>query len=240
MAYIVRCIENKNDSGKSEEDTVNEVDLKGLRYKKEKMEAIKPLYVLFPKEKEELIEKTDNFIKLSLENSRLQKALQACKEDIKVMSIVYGQKEVIIVKDENSSQISQSGFDSGLLKKNRINEIKSNLLLDIEKFYLLKYLKAIIIFIFLSAFIFGVIYILLFINLHNILKDVSLLNIKLFQNCLWTSEIVSIFISMRTLNKIVTDSNFVFKNYKENENDDNLIYYNRMNFIGKNIYFDLL
>ena len=240
IAYIVRCIENKNDSGKSEEETVNEVDLKGLRYKKEKMEAIKPLYELFPKEKDELIEKTDNFIKLSLENSRLQKALQACKEDIKVMSIAYGQKEDIVVKDENSSQISQSGFDSGLLKKNRIDEIKSNLLLDIENFYIFKYIKAIIIFISLSTIIFGVIYILLFINLYNILKDVSLLNIKLFQNCLWTSEIVSIFISMRTLNKSISDSNFVFKNYQENENDDNLIYYNRMNFIGKIIYFDLL
>ena len=240
MAYIVRCIENKNDSGKSEEETINEVDIKGLRYKKEKIEAIKPLYELFPKEKEELKEHTDNFIKLSLENYRLQKALQDCKEDIKEMSIAYGQKEDIIVKDENSSQISQSGFDSGLVKKNRIDEIKSNLLVNIENFYIFKYIKSIIILISLSTIVFGVLYLLVFINLYNILKDVSLLNIELFQNCLWTTEIMSIFISLKTLTLNMSNSNFIFNHYKENENDNKLDYYNRMNSLAKTLYFDLL
>ena len=240
MAYVVRCIELKNDSGKSAEETINEVDLKGLRYKKEKIEAIKPLYELFPKEKDILKEQTDNFIKLSLENSRLQKALQACKEDIKEMSIAYGQKEDIIIKDENSSQISQSGFDSGLVKKNRIDEIKSNLLVNIQKFYIFKYIKSIIILMSLFTIVFAVIYILLFLNLYHILKDVSLINIKLFQNCLWTCEIVSIFISLRTLKKNIFNHNFIFNNYKEKENDDNFDYYNRMSSLAKTLYFDLL
>ena len=240
MAYIVRCIDNKNDAGKSEEETINDVDPKGVRYKKEKIEAIKPLYELFPSEKKELKEQTDNFLKLSLENYTLQKALQACKDDIKEMSIAYGQKEDIIIKDENSSQIAQSGFDSGLVKKNRIEEIKSNLLVNIENFYILKYIKGIIILIGLFTSIFGCIYIVLFLKLYKILKDVSLLNVKLFQNCLWTTEIVSIFISLKTLNINYFNSDFIFNNYKEKEDDNNLDYYDRMKEFAKILYFDLL
>ena len=240
IAYIVRCIDNKNDEGKSEEETINEIEQKGVRYKKEKIESIKPLYELFPTEKDELKEQTDNFLKLSLENKRLQKALQTCKEDIKEMSKAYGQKEDIIVKDENSSQISQSGFDSGLVKKNRIEEIKSNLLVNISNFYSLKYIKTIIILVGLFTFVFGIIYIYIFLELYKILKNVSLINIQLFQNCLWTTEILSIFISLKTLNLNKVAYDFKFNNYKEEESDDNLAYYNRMKEFATTLYFNLL
>ena len=242
VAYIVRCIDNKNDAGKSEEETINEIEQKGVRYKKEKIEHIRPLYELYPSEKNELKEQTDNFLKLSLENHRLQKALEACKKDIKEMSIAYGQKEDIIVKDENSSQISQSGFDSGLVKKNRIEEIKSNLLVNISSFYSLKYIKIIIILVGIFTFVFGTIYIYVFLELHKILKNVSLINIQLFQNCLWTTEIVSIFISLRTLNinYKIQNTNFKFNNYKEEENDTNLEYYNRMKEIATTLYYNIL
>ena len=188
----------------------------------------------------ELKEQTDNFIKLSLENYKLQKALQACKDDIKEMSIAYGHKEDIVIKDENSSQISQSGFDSGLVKKNRIEEIKSNLLVNIENFFILKYIKIIIILLALFTLIYGIVYILLFLQLYQILKDVSLININLFQNCLWTSEIVSIFISLKTINKNILNKNFNFNNYKENEEETILDYYNRMKDFAKILYFNLL
>ena len=239
-AYIVRCIDNKNDGRKSEDETINEVDQKGLRYKKEKIESIKPLYELFPKEKNELKDQTDNFIKLSLENYRLQKALQACKEDIKEMSIAYGKKDDIIIKDENSSQIAQSGFDSGLVKKNRIEEIKSNILVNIEKFPTFKYIKIVIFLFVVFTIVFGIIYILLFLQLNDILKDVSLLNIELFQNCLWTTELVSIFISLKTLYENRFNPNFIFKFYKYYETDTNLDYYNRIKETSKLLYFDLL
>ena len=242
VAYIVRCIDNKNDGGKSEEETINEIEQKGVRYKKEKIEHIKPLYELYPSEKSELKEQTDNFLKLSLENHRLQKALEACKKDIKEMSIAYGQKEDIIVKDENSSQISQSGFDSGLVKKNRIEEIKSNLLVNISNFYSLKYIKIIIILVGIFTFAFGFIYIYVFIELHKVLNNVSLINIQLFQNCLWTTEIVSIFISLKTLNinYKIHNQKFKFNNYKEKETDTNLEYYNRMKEFATTLYFNIL
>ena len=240
MAYIVRCIDNKNEVGQTEEESKNEADPKGFKHKKEKIESIKPLYELLPAEKNELKEQTDNFIKLSMENYLLQKSLQICKEDIKEMSIAYGQKEDIIVKDENSSQIAQSGFDSGLVKKNRIEEIKSNLLVNIENFYILKYIKTIIMLIILLTVAFGIIYILIFLKLYKILKDVSQINIELFQNCLWTSEIISIFVSLKTLRENMFNTNFKFNYYKKTENETILDYYNRMKNFANIIYLDLL
>ena len=38
------------------------------------------------------------------------------------MSMIHGAKKEAILPDENSSQTSQIGFDSGLVKKNRIEE----------------------------------------------------------------------------------------------------------------------
>ena len=57
------------------------------------------------------------------------------------MSIVHGQKKDEIMDDENSSQTSQSGYNSDLVKKNRIEEIRANILNNISNFYTLKYIK---------------------------------------------------------------------------------------------------
>ena len=44
IAYIVRCIDNKNDIGKSSEESMIELDSKIARYRREKSNSIKPLY----------------------------------------------------------------------------------------------------------------------------------------------------------------------------------------------------
>ena len=115
------------------------------------------------------------------------------------MSKIHGQKRLIVLEDENSSQSSSSGFDSRLVKKNRIEEIRSNLLMNISSFYTLKYLKMVISLIAIFTCIFSVVFILFFYAMYNNLKTTSLININLFQSSLWTTEIISIFISFRTL-----------------------------------------
>ena len=117
VAYIVRCVDNKNEIGSNDQESVEEFDLKAAKYKKDKFEAIKPLYELYPEEKKEIIELPEKFLKLSIENKKFQKLLQACKIDIITMSKTHGEKKEEILEDENSSQTSQTGFDSGLVKK---------------------------------------------------------------------------------------------------------------------------
>ena len=199
ISYIVRCIDNKNDVGESEEESFGDFDPKTVKYKKEKEESIKPLFELFEKERKEIIELPEKFLKLSLENKKFQDLLQECKNDIKILSKAHGQNKLEIFQDENSSQTSQAGFDSGLVKKNKIEEIRSNLMKDISSFYSLKYIKAIIYIITIFSIIFSILYILFYISWYEILFKSSNLNIYLHESALWTSELISIFVNLRVL-----------------------------------------
>ena len=237
IAYIVRCIDNKNEFGNSDEDTVGELDVKATKYKKEKADSIKPLYELLDEEKKELMSLQEIFFKLSLDDKKFQKLLQQCKNDIQNMSMAHGQKKDEIVEDENSSQSSQIGFDSGLVKKNRIEEIRSNLLLNVAHFYTLKYIKLIFILLALCSFIFSLIYIIIFFDLYDTLIDVSSVNVNLFQTTLWTTELVSIFLSLRTLflKNTLNYYDFYFHNYNEDKNT-NYDYYKEMEVIVRELY----
>ena len=200
ISYIVRCIDNKNDIGKSQEESAVDLDPKAAKYKKEKADSIKPYFEILEEEKKEIMELPETFLKLSLENKRFQKLLQACKNDINAMSKLHGQKKNDeVLEDENSSQSSQTGFDSGLVKKNRIEEIRSNLLTNISSFYTLKYIKIVIAIIGLFSFVFSILYIFLFKKLYINLKNTSSLNINLFETTLWTTQLIGIFVSLRTL-----------------------------------------
>jgi hypothetical protein len=141
VSFIVRCIDNKNDFGKSEEESAADLDPKNAKYKKEKADAIKPLFELYEEERKEILGLPEIFLNLSIENKKFQKLLQACKNDINILSKTHGQKKDEVLEDENSSQSSQTGFDSGLVKKNRIEEIRNNLMKNISNYPTLKYIK---------------------------------------------------------------------------------------------------
>ena len=234
ISYIVRCVDNENEIGKSEEESDIDPNPRINKYKKEKNESIKPLFELFEEEKKELVKLPEEFLKLSLENKKFQKLLEICKNDLNNMSKAYGHKKVQILDDENSSQSSQAGYDSGLVKKNRIEEIRNNLMKNISSFYTLKYIKLVILLIAIVSISFSFLYIFFFIQLNKNLKNSFLINITIFESTIWTSEIINIFISLRILYKkniIKNITDFDFFDYFSNTSNINLaqtniIYYN--------------
>ena len=242
VLYIVRCIDNKNELGSNDQESVEEFDLKAVKYKKDKFEAIKPLYELYPEEKKEIIELPEKFLKLSVENKKFQKLLQACKIDIINMSKTHGEKKDEILEDENSSQTSQSGFDSGLVKKNRIEEIRRNLLNNVSNFFSLRYLRIASVLLGLGTTIFIVLYAIFFNEINSNLKNVSNININLFQSTFYTAQLLSMLISLRTLylkNK-VEHLNYYFNNFISPPNgvfeNNELSYYNFMKQFSINLY----
>ena len=80
------------------------------------------------------------------------------------MSKTHGEKKDEILEDENSSQTSQTGFDSGLVKKNRIEEIRRNLLNNVSNFYTLRYLRLVSVLLGIGTTIFIVLYSVYFNN----------------------------------------------------------------------------
>ena len=199
----------------------------------------KPLYELYEDEKKEIIEMQDKFLKLSIENKKFQKLLQSCKNEIVAMSKAHGQRKDEILEDENASQTSQAGFDSGLVKKNRIEEIRSNLLINISNFYTLKYLRLASVLLGMGTIAFIAYYVSIFNSINKSIKNVSEINVNLFQTTLWTTELISIFISLRTLftEKIISPNDeFEFLNYEFLNVHDDVSYYEEMKEIAYKLY----
>ena len=201
IAYVVRCIDNKNETGcRSDGESVGEEnDFQICRFRKEKNEALRFKYEIYEMEKNEIIDQYQNFIALSLENADFQKMLHLNKEKIRKTSIIHGHKKEEIVEDENSSQTSQGSFNNDLCKKNHIEEIRSNLMKNVSNFYTLKYIKLVISLLFISTIIFIVLFCYDLTNIHTDLKMSSLMNVNLHQTTFWLSSLISTIISLRTL-----------------------------------------
>ena len=240
ISYIVRCIDNKGEFGKSDEDTVGEFDVKATKYKKEKADAIKPYYEILENERQDLLNLPTQFYELSVKNKLFKKLLEECKNDIRNMSITHGIKKDQIMEDENSSQSSQIGFDSGLVKKNRIEEIRSNLLLNVSNFFTLKYIKLCFVLFAIFALVWCIIYITEFGKIYDTLLDVSEVNVNMYQTTLWTTELVSIFLSLRVLflQKHMTNNIYDF-NFTGFDQQTDSQYYNNMENIVKELYYKI-
>ena len=234
VSFIVRCIDNKNDFGKSEEESAADLDPKNAKYKKEKAEAIKPLFELYEEERKEILGLPEIFLNLSIENKKFQKLLQACKNDINILSKTHGQKKDEVLEDENSSQTSQTGFDSGLVKKNRIEEIRNNLMKNISNYYTLKYIKTVLLLVFFATLVYIIIFIVTVYNIYIDVNNSININQKLFQTTLWTTELVNVFISLRELfykkniNSLISNGimNYTYNDYLT-KGTDLPLYYNK-------------
>ena len=245
ISYIVRCVDNKNDIRRSEIESDIDSNPRIEKYKREKNESIKPLFELLSEERKEIVELPENFLKLSFENKKFQKLLQICKNDIISMSKAYGYKKDQVLEDENSSQSSQTGFDTGLLKKNRIEEIRNNLMKSTSSFYTLKYIKMVIWSVAILCLCFSIAYLMSFKNVNKLLKNSFMINIHLYETTLWTSQLINIFISMRALYQkyiIKNLKDFEFNSFIRNENkiiDEDTEYFNNIIYYNSSINFGL-
>ena len=79
-------------------------------------------------------------------------------KEIKIISRVHGSQQKIIADDENSSQTYASSYNSDLSKLSKIQEIKTNLMKNISKFYSIKYIRIIPLIFFFITIVFIVIY----------------------------------------------------------------------------------
>lgn len=200
LTYVVRCIDNKNDIGKSDNGSLAEdYDLGMTKFKKEKNESLQDKFELLEKERNFITDTYQNFITLSLENSEFRKVLEISKERISKMSAIHGHKKEELIDDENSSQTSQSGFNNELCKKNHIEEIRSNLMNKVNHFYTLKYIQIIVALIFVVTCVFINLFCISIKNIRDDMLTVSGMNIDIFETTFYISTLVSTLVSLRAL-----------------------------------------
>ena len=239
IAYIIRCIDDKNNEGHSEEKSF-EQDSNMINYKKNKEQSIKPLYEITKEEREETIKSPEKFFKL-LDNPNFREVLNKCKEEINKMSKIKGNTEDNLLETDNSSQsFSHSGFDNDLIIKNKISEIRSNLYQNTKNYFTIKYIRLVIICISLTTFIFSLTFILFIHSLFITLKGVSIMNLNLFKVTLKTIDLIGIIISLKALILIKSGKkNFLYNNYISEEIKTNEDYYIKMINIGSKLYNEL-
>ena len=195
--YIVRCIDNQMDEGHMSEQSFGDMNPSSMKYKKEKVEAIKPLFEVLKEEQDNIIKTYGSFLKLSMENNKFKRMLEEAKKDIDDLSKIHGQKKEEIIEDENSSQTSSAGFDNGLVKKNKIEEFKAKLFNNSNNFSTIKYIRTTIILPTIFTIAFALVYFIQINSLFNSLENVSIINLYLLKTSFWTTEIVSSFISFK-------------------------------------------
>ena len=215
ISYAIRCVDNKNKYSNSDVESNENLHPKIINYKKEKIKTIKPLYEIIEEEKENILNQVKNFSKLLFENENFQNLLVICKNDIHKMSMVHGTQKEEIQDDENASQASQSEFNSDLVKKNKIEELRGKILNNISNFYILKYIKLLAFLISLCTIIFGVIYLFLFLRICNDLKIINKLNIILYQITIWTTNLVGTLVSLKSLINNNKNNNYNYNSYIE-------------------------
>ena len=197
ILYIVRCIDNQMDEGFVSEGSKGEVNPSSEKYKKEKLESIKPLFEVIKEEQNDIVKSYESFIKLSMENNKFKLLLEAAKKDIDDLSKIHGQKKEEVLEDENSSQTSQAGFDTGLVQKNKIEEVKAKLFNNSNNFTTIKYIRLTMILLALFTIVFSIVYLLQIFVLDKCLRKISEINLYLLQTSLWTTELISSIISLK-------------------------------------------
>ena len=124
-----------------------------------------------------------------------------------------------------------------MLKKNRIEEIKNNLLNNTSHFWALKFMKIIVFWISLSTIIFGIMYLKHFMLIFKNLKDVNLLNIDLFLNLNLMNNLIGSLVSLKALYENKKNNEiYKFNSYIE----DNEEYFNTLKKKSYKWYTDII
>ena len=201
FAYIIRCIDNKNNivsSDSDDEKNIQNIEA-GNKLLKEKIDGLKKLKEINNEEKEIFFSHIKNFNKISKQNEELNKLYQEYLNDIKSFSRVHGTQQNIIADDENASQTSATGYNSDLSKLSKIQEIKNNLNSGLSNYFSLKYIRLIPILYFGSNILFVLIYLWSIICTFNNLESVNNYNTSIFISELSLIQILNNIIDMRTL-----------------------------------------
>ena len=166
--------------------------------KKSKTECLKKLYYINSERRKNIILLCKEFIETLSFNLNFQQNILKSKEEILSYSTIHGKlKNQVLLEDENSSQTSSS-YNENLSKKNRIEENRNNALKNINNYYMLKYYKGILFFIFACFVIFLSIILNLFDKLCKNLSNVTNINNKLYQTTNWVTFLISTLISFDT------------------------------------------
>ena len=245
LAYIIRCIDNKNEfgDGPSIDEIINNENKSGLKSITTKLDDIKVEKEIFESEKEKITDNISQFFELIEKEKYFLNIVLEFKDEIKRFSRVHGEhKQNEIMDDENASQTSATGFNNDLSKINRILEIRANTLNNNSKFYTLKYIILIPLILFISSIIFTICFYIIYIKINNNLKYIDKFHSYIYLLHIYLTQIIGSNLSIQLQIELnMNDLNLLFNGFISDQNEyyfflQNKIsdYYNKsLNILGE-------
>ncbi len=226
IAYIIRCIENKNLNGFSVTDDEDNFQITGknIHHYINVQSILNKLNEIYIDEKRKMLDNIANFYEYSQINFEFQNKLIENKENIKKYSRVLGSlrnKNSDNLDDENASQTSNSGFNSDLSKKNRIFEIRESIIKNQKSLFTFTYIFIIAILFFIGTAIFTIIFYFIFHDIHDSLLDLDKYHSNYYLLEIKICEIISNLISLRSIFELnfYKDEHFDYSIYTKSEDE---------------------
>jgi hypothetical protein len=254
--YILRCIEKKDDfdgasfseGSNHPKDPDRDMILSNQNKIVKSFKHMKFSFECYRDEVAKINANSSNYYNMMHEDEGFLNLIMQYKQDILAYSRIFSHnKNEEMIIEETGSQVGL-GYSDDLSKKNKIEEIKSNLMKDIQNFYTLRWIKSIYYIMLLGTLLFSVLYILNFEDLYRNTLSVNELSLVLSNTTMNLSTLLGSLLSLSALYKLgpegyntfVTDPYLYFDTMKNNSlyNYENvisnfdIIYYNIKKYIA--------
>ena len=231
FGYVVRRIDNKADmdlssedekiTGKTDEKDKNKFNFDNKDAKenadgtvhqnvfdrRKYLQGIKEIEEETQEDINNLKEKMDNFHKIVFDDEDIKDKVDNYHQEILLLSRVLGANAAAVLDENGSQSSSNSQYTNSITKKSRVQEIKSNIMLNVKKFYTLQYIKLLFIVYMIVTLIFTFVYIFKYADLIETTSIIDTMHSSILDLLFYYIESVSLVTSLKGLNEIYNKYN---------------------------------
>ena len=231
FGYVVRLIDNKADmdlssedekiTGKTDEKDKNKFNFDNKDAKenadgtvhqnvfdrRKYLQGIKEIEEETQEDINNLKEKMDNFHKIVFDDEDIKDKVDNYHQEILLLSRVLGANAAAVLDENGSQSSSNSQYTNSITKKSRVQEIKSNIMLNVKKFYTLQYIKLLFIVYMIVTLIFTFVYIFKYADLIETTSIIDTMHSSILDLLFYYIESVSLVTSLKGLNEIYNKYN---------------------------------
>ena len=231
FGYVVRLIDNKADmdlssedekiTGKTDEKDKNKFNFDNKDAKenadgtvhqnvfdrRKYLQGIKEIEEETQEDINYLKEKMDNFHKIVFDDEDIKDKVDNYHQEILLLSRVLGANAAAVLDENGSQSSSNSQYTNSITKKSRVQEIKSNIMLNVKKFYTLQYIKLLFIVYMIVTLIFTFVYIFKYADLIETTSIIDTMHSSILDLLFYYIESVSLVTSLKGLNEIYNKYN---------------------------------
>ena len=244
VAYIIRCIDNKEDADSKSSSHQNQENNKNMgatttlitlneqrRKYFDKSNYLKDMNEILKKSEIQIVKIKTNIEQLDIlanNNDTIRNLIDNFHKEILKFSRVLGINNINVFDENGSQASSQSDYTNSITKKTRIQEIKSHIMNNVNNFYTLILIKFLFIVFMLGTIVIGVVSIIKFEALLSSIEELDIMHsntLKLGFNFIYFLARINSFVALSKIRNDLNDSivyNIYINNREKNTSFNNI------------------